>query len=241
MVLRCDPEAARQSPGRGAARSRAVDRAERQPSAVSLAAAAGSRIVRPAASASAGSMTISASSSWASTRRPSRSRSTRSPGAHRSLSDLYLGEPRLESARVSELLQSQLLHPSAANLSSPALRSRISTSSDQSARRGHLQRVHAAVSAGRLAIRAPTGIAGTDQTLGGEASASLLKGRSSISAAQFHYQTDGFRKNFDIQHDIFAVTGQFQATEALQLQTEYRRRKSEFGESIAATRPRYLQ
>lgn len=42
----------------------------------------------------------------------------------------------------------------------------------------------------------------------------------SISAGQFHYQTDGFRRNFDLEHDVFDLFAQAAIAPGLNFQTE---------------------
>ena len=123
LVLRRDPPADREPPGRGAARPGALDRAQRQPRASTARACCSTRTGRPAASASAriyddlGFEQLGAG-------RGDRvaERSTRpTASAHRFLSDIYVGLPRHEIARVSELLQAQLLQPININPVQPSL------------------------------------------------------------------------------------------------------------------------
>ena len=55
-----------------------------------------------------------------------------------------------------------------------------------------------------------TGLGGTQNTWGDEVSATGLYRNASISVGQMHYETDGYRANNDLRHDIFnAVSTEF--------------------------------
>ena len=75
-----------------------------------------------------------------------------------------------------------------------------------------------------------TGLAGTDSTFGNEVAVTGLLGRTSISVGQFHYETDGFRDNNDLEHNIYTLFGQSDLTEKFSLQAEYRHRKTDRGD-----------
>jgi len=74
-----------------------------------------------------------------------------------------------------------------------------------------------------------SGVAGNNSTWGNEVVVSGLNGPFSYSLGQFHYQTDGFRPNNDLQHDLYNVFVQSAVTPELNLQAEYRRRESNEG------------
>ncbi len=74
------------------------------------------------------------------------------------------------------------------------------------------------------------GVAGTDSTFGDEVAVTGLLGRTSLSVGQFHFQTEGFRENNDLQHNIYTVFGQSDLTENLSLQAEYRHRDTDRGD-----------
>jgi tetratricopeptide (TPR) repeat protein len=153
-----------------------------------------------------------------------------SAAAHRFLSDLYLGEPRLESARVSELLQSQLLQQVGLNPIQPSL---AFTDLDTVSRAGPLTSGFNEFSPvfvqDGIRIDA-TGVLGTEGVRGDEAAVTGLVGRTSFSAGQYHYETNGFRDNNQLENDILTVFAQTDPTEELSLQAEYRRRDSNFGD-----------
>ncbi|MEN8176569.1 MAG: tetratricopeptide repeat protein, partial [Pseudomonadota bacterium] len=131
--------------------------------------------------------------------------------SHRFLSDSYAHLPRHETARVSELLQSQLLQP--VNLTP-------------------LQPQLTDINLGILTAGGPTGasfnelgpmfirdgfalqadaVYATNDTFGGDLILAGVKGRTAFSLGHFHFETDGFRENNDqdidssnifVQHDI---------------------------------------
>ena len=150
--------------------------------------------------------------------------------AHRFLSDLYAGEPRLEAARVSNLLQAQMLQPVGRNPIQPSL---PFTDLDIVARSGPAQvtfnEFTPLFNSNGVQVNA-AGAAGTDSTFGDEVAVTGLLGRTSLSVGQFHFQTDGFRENNDLQNNIYTVFGQSDLTEQLSLQTEYRHRDTGRGD-----------
>jgi tetratricopeptide (TPR) repeat protein len=150
--------------------------------------------------------------------------------AHRFLSDVYVGRPRLEVARVSELLQAQMLQPVGRNPIQPSL---AFTDLDLVARSGPAQvafnEFTPLFTRNGVQVNA-TGVAGTDSTFGDEVAVTGLHGRTSLSVGQFHYQTEGFRENNDLEHNIYTVFGQSDLTENVSLQAEYRRRDTDRGD-----------
>jgi hypothetical protein len=75
-----------------------------------------------------------------------------------------------------------------------------------------------------------TGFGGSNDTAGGEA---VLSGRYdafSGSVGYFKYDTDGFRDNNDLDHEIWDVYTQWAATPTLNFQAEYRHRDTEHGD-----------
>ncbi len=75
-----------------------------------------------------------------------------------------------------------------------------------------------------------SGVVGSDWTRGEEAVVSGIYDNVSVSAGQFHYQTDGFRRNSDLRHDVQNLFIQAALTPQLNVQTEFRRRRSEEGD-----------
>ena len=151
-------------------------------------------------------------------------------GAHRFLSDVYRDTRRRELSRVSELLQSQLLQDinitpiqpsqSEANLNIVTQGGPADTGFNEFTPLFERNQVQVTGS----------GVVGSNETLGGEAVASALYDRFSLSAGAFGYETDGWRDNNDIDHNIYNIYFQTAITEQLNLQLEYRRRETEYGD-----------
>ena len=150
--------------------------------------------------------------------------------AHRFLSDAYYNLPRHEIARKSELLQAQLLQPINVNPVLPQsnlANANISTSSglyglafNEYTPLFEYDRPHLTAS----------GMIGNNDTWGDEIVLSGLYRRLSYSLGQFHYQTDGFRENNDLENDTFDVFAQVAVTPTINLQTEFRQRGTEHGD-----------
>ena len=150
--------------------------------------------------------------------------------AHRLLADSYSAIPRSQISQVSELLQAQLLQP----LNNNPVQPRLGESApailagagpvdpsfneySQLFNRDHNQ----------LLV---SGIVGNQSTLGDEVILSGLQGRYSYSLGQFHYDTDGFRTNADINQNIYDAFGQVSLTPNLSIQGEVRYDTPDFGD-----------
>ncbi len=145
--------------------------------------------------------------------------------AHRFLADSYTALPRHEIARVSELLQSQLLQPININPVQPHLaESNLFILNGAGPSDLSFNEFNPLFNRNRLALQVG-GIAGTHDTFGEEIVQSGVWDRLSYSIGQFHYQTDGFRKNNYLKEDIYnmfvqgmlsyntSVQGEFRSTE----------------------------
>jgi tetratricopeptide (TPR) repeat protein len=153
-----------------------------------------------------------------------------SAAAHRLLEDVYAGQPRLDAARISERFQALMLQPITRNPLQPS--------------KGYADlRIVPSLGPARVGFDEFTplferdglqltgsGLAGNNATWGDEAVVSGVAGRASLSAGQFHYQSDGFRSNNQLQHDIYNIFGQVAPIEELSLQAEYRYRDSDEGD-----------
>ncbi len=71
---------------------------------------------------------------------------------------------------------------------------------------------------------------GNNDTFGGEGVVSAIYDRFSLSAGAFHHETDGWRPNHDIDHDIYNFFAQAAITPELNVQAEFRRRDSAEGD-----------
>jgi tetratricopeptide (TPR) repeat protein len=150
--------------------------------------------------------------------------------AHRFLADNYSALPRHEIARVSELLQSQLLQPINITPVQPQLAER-SLFIFNGAGPGDLSfhEFNPIFNRDRLALQI-SGVGGGDDTLGDEVVVSGIEGKFSFSAGQFHYETDGFRENNDQEQDIYNLFAQIQLSHKTSLLAEYRNTSREEGD-----------
>jgi outer membrane receptor protein involved in Fe transport len=150
--------------------------------------------------------------------------------AHRLLADSYASRPRHEIARVSELLQSQLLQP----LNIDSLQPQLAESSLQNLEGAgpstlSFNEFNPLFMRDRLALQV-NGLVGNHDTLSDDLVISGIKGPTSLSMGQFHYETDGFRPNNDLKHDIYNVFFQSAISPQFNVQTEFRRRKTDQGD-----------
>ena len=149
-------------------------------------------------------------------------------GAHRFLSDVYLTQPRREIARVSELLQAQLLQDININPVQPSLSETNLSTGGGPARPGFNE--FTSLFERNQAQLNLSGEVGNDATRGGEAVVSGIYDWLSLSAGQYHFQTNGFRKNFQINHNITDLYAQAAITPELNVQAEFRRRRLDLGD-----------
>ncbi len=123
--------------------------------------------------------------------------------AHRFLSDSYRVLPRHEIARVSELLQSQLLQPLNINPVQPQLgRSDLAVLQGAGPGQAALNEYNSLFLRNRFALQA-SGIAGSNETLGDELVHSAVYNKFSYSIGQYYYTTDGIRENNDQRNEIY--------------------------------------
>ena len=71
---------------------------------------------------------------------------------------------------------------------------------------------------------------GSNDTLGDEAVFSGMQDKFAYSLGQLHYETDGFRANNDLKHDLYNVFTQYEISPKLNMQAEYRHRETEHGD-----------
>lgn len=153
-----------------------------------------------------------------------------SSAAHRFLSDVYQGQPRLEVARVSELLQAQILQPVGLNPVQPSLAfSDLNVIGNAGPAQVGFNEFTPLFQKDGWQF-AGTGMVGTQDTRAVESTATTLQGRTSLSIGQYFYDTDGFRQNDHLQHKIYTAFGQVQLTDDVSVQAEFRRRESNLGD-----------
>jgi len=150
--------------------------------------------------------------------------------AHRFLADAYASLPRFESARVSELLQSQLLQPASAAVLAPRLGEAkipilegagpITPSFHEFnpllVRDGHLFSLGAVV--------------GGQGTVGDEALYASRSESSTVQVGQFYYETNGFRPNADLRQRIYSFFYQEDLSFQTSWQAEARTSRLENGD-----------
>ncbi|QQS53074.1 MAG: TonB-dependent receptor [Candidatus Competibacteraceae bacterium] len=148
--------------------------------------------------------------------------------AHRLLADSYVALPGLEQARVSQLLQAQLLQPLNITPVQPQmaetkllLPSAVTTFS--------LYEFTPLFAQNGPALRA-SALGGSQRTWGDELIVSGLTDRTAYSLGQFHYQSNGYRENNDLENDLYNIFAQAVVTPELNLQIEYRHRETTNGD-----------
>jgi tetratricopeptide (TPR) repeat protein len=150
--------------------------------------------------------------------------------AHRFLSDSYSALPRHEIARVSELLQSQLLQPINITPVQPHLaQSNLSVPGGSGPADLSFNEFNPLFNRNRFALQAG-GVAGSSRTYGEEIVHSAVQGRLSYSIGQYHYQTAGFRTNGDIRNNLYNAFLQGSLTHKTSLQAEFRSKDGATGD-----------
>jgi outer membrane receptor protein involved in Fe transport len=130
--------------------------------------------------------------------------------------------PRHEIARVSELLQSQLLQPININPVQPSLAQRhlfILEGAGPTA--PSFNEFNPLFNRNRFALQA-SAVAGSNDTFGEEIVHSAIWNRFSYSLGQFHFETDGFRENNDQEQDIYNLFGQASLSQNTSVLAEFR-------------------
>lgn len=157
--------------------------------------------------------------------------------AHRLLSDSYASRASYEKARMSELLQSQLLQPLNRDPIQPQLavsRLGILNGAGPTAS-GFSEYTPLFVSNGfDLQFNA---IKGNNNTFGNDLILSGLHDRVSFSLGQFHYETDGWRANNDLKQDTYDAFVQASLSPSTSIQLEYRHQDAESGDLAFAFDP----
>jgi tetratricopeptide (TPR) repeat protein len=150
--------------------------------------------------------------------------------AHRFLADSYSVLPRHEIARVSELLQSQLLQPINITPIQPSLaESNLFSISAGGPANPSFQEFNPLFNRNRIAFQG-TGIFAENSTYGGEGSLSGIYNKLSFSGGYAHFETDGWRKNADLDDKIVNVFGQLELSYKTSIQAEYRYRDTDKGD-----------
>ena len=152
--------------------------------------------------------------------------------AHRFLADSYAILPRHEIARVSELLQSQLLQP----LNMTPIQPRLAESNLFLVSAGgpgalSFNEFNPMFNRNGLTFQG-SGLAGENSTYSGEGILAGIYNKLSFSLGGFHYQTDGFRRNANQDDSIGNAFVQLELTPQTSIQAEYRYRNNERGDVL---------
>jgi len=151
--------------------------------------------------------------------------------AHRFLSDSYRDTSRrTEVSRVSELLQAQMLQDLNVNPVQPSISAtnlNIVTAGGPSA--AGFNEFTPLFEQNQTQLNV-SGMVGDNDTSGGEAVISTVYDRFSASGGYFDFDTDGFRSNNDISHQISGLFAQWAVSPTVNLQAEVGHRESEYGD-----------
>ncbi|HET8563676.1 MAG TPA: TonB-dependent receptor, partial [Candidatus Binatia bacterium] len=150
--------------------------------------------------------------------------------AHRFLADSYSILPRHEIARVSELLQSQLLQP----LNMTPIQPRLAESNLFLISAGgpgalSFNEFNPIFNRDGFTFQA-SGLAGENSTYSGEGVLAGIYKKLSFSLGGFRSQTDGWRKNADQEDSVANVFLQLELSPETSVQAEYRYRNREIGD-----------
>ena len=150
--------------------------------------------------------------------------------AHRFLADSYAALPRHEIARVSELLQSQLLQPINITPIQPTLaESNLFLIGSQGPSTAGFNTYNPLFNRNQAVLQAD-GLVGSNSTWGAEGIASGIYDKLSLSAGYTHFETDGWRENADQNDDIANIFAQYELTYNTSLQAEYRYKHNKRGD-----------
>ena len=150
--------------------------------------------------------------------------------AHRFLADSYTVLPRHEIARVSELLQSQLLQPTNITPIQPQLaESNLLLLSSSGPASQSFNEFNPIFNRNQIAAQ-PSGLVGSNDTFGNEAVFSGIYDKLSFSAGYAYSDTDGWRDNADQRDVIGNVFAQYEFNPATSIQAEYRYRDNKYGD-----------
>jgi tetratricopeptide (TPR) repeat protein len=150
--------------------------------------------------------------------------------AHLLLADSYSALPRHEIARVSELLQTQLLQPINTTSITAGL-SKTSLTFLESSLLGStpFSTDFSMMTQNEMRLLA-TGILGSNSLIGGDVVVNGVQNQFSFSAGYNYFSTDGVRENNDQMEELTNVFAQLQLTSNTSLQAEYRFEDDEVGD-----------
>ncbi len=150
--------------------------------------------------------------------------------AHRFLADIYSSRRRHNIARVSELLQSQLLQP--ININPVQLQlgeANLFVLEGAGPTKTSFNEFNPLFTRSDVSLNAAV-VTGSNNSLGDELTISGVAEQLSFSIGQYHYETDGFRENNDVKHDIYNAFIQFTPTTTTNFQLEARSLNTDSGD-----------
>jgi tetratricopeptide (TPR) repeat protein len=152
--------------------------------------------------------------------------------AHRFLADSYSVLPRHQIARVSELLQSQLLQPINITPIQPQLaESNLFLISNQGPGTTSFLEFNPLFNRNQVTLQT-SALGGEHNTVAGEGTLSGIYNKASFSFGGFHFQTDGWRTNANQRDTIGDAFVQMELSPKTSFQFEYRRRDSDHGDLV---------
>jgi tetratricopeptide (TPR) repeat protein len=149
---------------------------------------------------------------------------------HRLLADVYSTFPRHEVARVSELFASQVLQPLNLTPVPPQFGETNLFILDVA---GPTDLAFNEFNPAFIRDGTATHVSGTvggNDTWGDDISFAALAGKWSLSAGQFHFETDGFRPNNDLEQDTYNAFVQYRQSDRTSLMMEARVTRREQGD-----------
>lgn len=150
--------------------------------------------------------------------------------AHRFLADSYSVLPRHEIARVSELLQSQLLQPINMTPIQPRLgESNLFLISAGGPGALSFNEFNPIFNRDGITVQANS-VVGENNTYAGEGVVSGIYKKTSFSVGGFHYTSSGYRENAGQRDAIANAFVQYELSPQTSLQAEYRYRDAETGD-----------
>lgn len=153
-----------------------------------------------------------------------------SPAAHRFLADAYRTRPAEQAGQTSELLRAELLSPPSKTPVQPQIaETGLGLLDTSGTTRVTFAEFSPLFDADGVRLDA-TGALGTQATRAGEASLTMLYRGFSLSVGGFHYETDGYHPNNDVDHGVVDAVTTVALNDWLSLFGEYRWRNTESGD-----------
>nr|MCH9698791.1 FecR domain-containing protein [Gammaproteobacteria bacterium] len=141
--------------------------------------------------------------------------------AHRLLADNYAALPRHEIARVSELLQSQLLQPvNITPIQAGLSESNLLILDGLGPSNSSFNEFNPLFARNRNNLQL-SGTYGNNNSFGNEFVFSGLMNKFSYSFSQLHFETDGFRNNNNLNQNIYTAFIQYRINQNFDIQFEY--------------------